>query len=68
MKLKKLSAFAMMALLATPLLTACTDDENTGLGNLVDGEDQFGKANDVPTRQVILPVLLLWGSSLAVTE
>ena len=47
MKLKKLSAFAMMALLATPLLTACTDDENTGLGNLVDGEDQFGKANDV---------------------
>ena len=37
----------MMALLATPFLTACTDDENTGLGNLVDGEDQFGKANDV---------------------
>ena len=42
MKLKNLSAFAMMALLATPLLTACTEVEYTGLGILVDGEDQFG--------------------------
>ena len=44
-----LSKWAFAALLAAPLLSACSDsdDEGSDLGPLVPGEEVFGKANDV---------------------
>ena len=47
--MQNLSKWAFAALLAAPLLSACSDsdDEGSGLGPLVPGEEVFGKANDV---------------------
>ena len=47
--MQNLSKWAFAALLAAPLLSACSDsdDEGSDLGPLVPGEEVFGKANDV---------------------
>ena len=47
--IQNLSKWAFAALLAAPLLSACSDsdDEGSDLGPLVPGEEVFGKANDV---------------------
>ncbi len=47
--MQNLSKWAFVALLAAPLLSACSDsdDEGSDLGSLVPGEEVFGKANDV---------------------
>ena len=46
--MQNLSKWAFAALLAAPLLSACSDsdDEGSDLGPLVPGEEVFGKAND----------------------
>ena len=47
--MQNLSKWAFAALVAAPLLSACSDsdDEGSDLGPLVPGEEVFGKANDV---------------------
>lgn len=47
--MQNLSKWAFAALLAAPLLSACSDsdDEGSDLGPLMPGEEVFGKANDV---------------------
>ena len=55
---------AIVGLLALPLLTACSDDDgNAGLGDLVEGEVQFGKANEVFSAEEWYP-----GGELGTTE
>jgi len=57
---------ATLGLMAMPLLTACSDDDDeasTDLGNLVSDEEVFGKANDVFTADEWYP-----GGQLGTTE
>ena len=60
----KLTKITLMALLAMPMLSACSDDDdNSGLGELVDGDNQFGKGNDVFSAEEWYP-----GGQLGTTE
>ena len=47
--LQNLSKFAIVALLAAPVVTACSDDDDnkTDLGTLTPADNNFGQANDV---------------------
>ena len=63
--MKKLSRLSIVAMLAAPLLSACSDDDDTkqDLGGLTPAEEVFGKANDVFTAEEWFP-----GGQLGTTE
>ena len=63
--MQNLLKWAFAALLATPMLTACSDNDDNGddLGPLVPGEEVFGKANDVFSVEEWYP-----GGQLGTTE
>ena len=63
--MNKLSRFSIVTMLAAPLLSACSDDDDTkqDLGGLVPAEEVFGKANDVFTADEWFP-----GGQLGTTE
>ena len=49
--MNKLSRLSIVTMLAAPLLSACSDDDENkqDLGGLTPAEEVFGKANDVFT-------------------
>ena len=65
MKENKTSKLILMALVALPLLTACSDDDKktADLGELTPLEESFGKANEVFTADEWYP-----GGQLGTTE
>ncbi|MBP3211011.1 MAG: c-type cytochrome [Prevotella sp.] len=62
-ELQRFSKLALTAMLAMPLLTACHDDDEPGLGPLVPETDVFGQANDVFSAEEWYP-----GGQLGTTE
>ena len=64
-KAPNLPRLSAIALLAAPLLTACSDDDDntTNLGTLTPAEEVFGKANDVFTAEEWYP-----GGELGTTD
>ena len=64
--MNKLSRLSIVTMLAAPLLSACSDDDDNtkqDLGGLVPAEEVFGKANDVFTADEWFP-----GGQLGTTE
>ena len=61
----KLSRLSIVTMLAAPLLSACSDDDENkqDLGGLIPAEEVFGKANDVFTADEWFP-----GGQLGTTE
>ena len=63
--MNRLSRLSIVVMLAAPLLSACSDDDDNkqDLGGLTPAEDVFGKANDVFTADEWFP-----GGQLGTTE
>ena len=63
--MNKLSRLTIVTMLAAPMLSACSDDDDNkqDLGELTQAEDVFGKANDVFTADEWYP-----GGQLGTTE